>query len=410
MNLNDPKLTAFALDELDEPERSTIACAVADSPEAQRYIDETSELVRSLKSEFAAELANDTATSRSGGFPAADQIKRRSGDRRSLSSIRDDPWFWSIARPLGIAAVIAVAALAASVLVFSLRHENRRPAVSASQPTEVEAEIVAANEAESSADAGDRFVDATANPVSTFPLNVGTSSYPNIRAAILRGSLPSLEAVQIEEMINFFAYDYVEPTADKLFAIDLEGARCPWEPAHQLVRIGITRREGAMAKAGNVEVQFNPARAASYRLIGYEKRTARKTDLNQEVAATPMDNRRIMTALFEVVPTNMERSTSSSGEMLTVKLRYKNPDGDKSELIERAVTDSNAAFANASPDFKFAAAVAEFGMLLRDSEHKGNGTFGAVLEWANEGKGADTNGYRAGFIDLVRKTRALKKG
>ncbi|PYK89551.1 MAG: hypothetical protein DME35_08525, partial [Verrucomicrobia bacterium] len=96
-------------------------------------------------------------------------------------------------------------------------------------------------------------------------------------------------------------------------------------------------------------------------------------------------------------------------EMLTVKLRYKKPDEDKSQLIERPVLDSNAAFASTSPDFKFAAAVAEFGMLLRDSEHKGNGTFGTVLEWAQEGKGSDANGYRAGFIELVRKAQALKK-
>ena len=67
-------------------------------------------------------------------------------------------------------------------------------------------------------------------------------------------------------------------------------------------------------------------------------------------------------------------------------------------------------FAKAAPDLKFAAAVAEFGMLLRDSEHKGNGTFGAVLEWAEEGKASDANGYRAGFIELVRKAQTLKKG
>jgi len=96
--------------------------------------------------------------------------------------------------------------------------------------------------------------------------------------------------------------------------------------------------------------------------------------------------------------------------MLTVKLRYKKPDGDKSELIERAVVDDGEQFANASADFKFAAAVAEFGMLLHDSEFKGSGTLGAVLEWAQEGKGADRNGYRAGFLELVRKAQALKRG
>ena len=96
--------------------------------------------------------------------------------------------------------------------------------------------------------------------------------------------------------------------------------------------------------------------------------------------------------------------------MLTVKLRYKKPDGDKSELIERALVDNGTEFAKRSPDLKFAAAVAEFGMILRDSEYKGNGTLGAVLEWAQEGKGSDANGYRAGFIELVRKAQALEKG
>jgi Ca-activated chloride channel family protein len=72
--------------------------------------------------------------------------------------------------------------------------------------------------------------------------------------------------------------------------------------------------------------------------------------------------------------------------------------------------DGGKQFANASVDFKFAAAVAEFGMLLRDSEFKGSGTLGAVLQWAQEGKGADTNGYRTGFLELVRKAQVLKRG
>ncbi|MEY2540201.1 MAG: Ca-activated chloride channel, partial [Verrucomicrobiota bacterium] len=75
-----------------------------------------------------------------------------------------------------------------------------------------------------------------------------------------------------------------------------------------------------------------------------------------------------------------------------------------------AFTDNGAKFEGASGDLKFAAAVAEFGMILRGSEHKGNGTLGAVLEWAQEGKGADPNGYRAGFIELVRKAQTLRKG
>jgi Ca-activated chloride channel homolog len=96
--------------------------------------------------------------------------------------------------------------------------------------------------------------------------------------------------------------------------------------------------------------------------------------------------------------------------MLTVKLRYKKAHGDRSELVERAVTGAPGNFENAPADLKFAAAVAEFGVILRESEYKGNGTFAAVLEWAEEGKGTDANGYRAGFIELVRKAQALKRG
>jgi len=159
----------------------------------------------------------------------------------------------------------------------------------------------------------------------------------------------------------------------------------------------------------------------------------RKEDFNNDkVDAGEIGAGHTVTALYEVVPvgtannpatsvpsvdllnySSNEKSTStrstSSNEMLTVKLRYKKPDEDKSELVEHAVTDTNGRFENAPIDLKFAAAVAEFGMILRDSEYKGNGTFGTVLEWAREGKGSDANGYRAGFIELVRKAQALKE-
>src|SRR6266404_3217649 len=100
MNIDDPKLTAFALDELDEPERSTIAREVSDSPEAQRVVDETREIARALKNEFAAELNEKAKPS------------------RSLSDIRDDPWFWGIGRPLAIAAMLAIFGVIAGVIFW----------------------------------------------------------------------------------------------------------------------------------------------------------------------------------------------------------------------------------------------------------------------------------------------------
>ncbi|MEY2502704.1 MAG: Ca-activated chloride channel [Verrucomicrobiota bacterium] len=462
------------------------------------------------------------------------------------------------------------------------------------------------------------FLPAATNPLSTFSIDVDTASYANVRRFINSGSLPPKDAVRIEEMINYFSYDYREPEADKPFSIDLDSTSCPWEPSHRLLRIGLKGREVAnekrpasnlvflldvsgsmmpaerlplvkqamrllvdklgendrvaiviyaggsglalkstpgnekekilraleelqaggstngaegielayrvaadnfikggvnrvilatdgdfnigvtnqgdlirlieqkaktgvflsvlgvgtdnlkdstmqkLADKGNgnyayldsvdearkvlvqqingtlmtiakdvkVQVEFNPARVASYRLIGYEKRLLRKEDFNNDkVDAGEIGAGHTVTALYEVVPagpgasdpaasgppvdplkygTNTTNPTNGSGEMVTVKLRHKKPDGETSELTERSFTDNGAKFENAAPDLKFAAAVAEFGMLLRDSQYKGKGSLGAVLEWAQEGKGADRAGYRAGFIEMARKAQTLK--
>jgi Ca-activated chloride channel family protein len=93
--------------------------------------------------------------------------------------------------------------------------------------------------------------------------------------------------------------------------------------------------------------------------------------------------------------------------LLTLKLRYKEPDGDKSKLIESVAKDAEETYARASEDFRFAAAVAGFGLLLRDSQYKGDLTWGAVLELAAASRGADESGYRAEFIELVKRAAAI---
>jgi len=670
MNIDDPKLTAFALGELEEPERSTIARAVAESPDAQQFVDETRELADALKNEFVSELKTERAV------PA------------NLIDIHDDPWFWSIARRLAMAAVVALLAVLSGIAVFSLRHESvrvadgeaiRLPGVQP-KPPEVEGELqmpmevaaslattpssqlplasaplnmvkqaagkvgalnyslgrapayavggleqfdeMRARRGEFNTAAYDHivenpFLDAKDNPLSTFSIDVDTASYSNIRRFINEGSLPRKDAVRVEEMINYFTYDYVQPTDEKPFAVHVDVAGCPWEVSHMLVRIGLKGKETATDKRGasnlvflldvsgsmtpqerlplvkqamrllvdkltendrvaivvyaggsglalpsttgdhkeqilqalenlqaggstngaegiqlaykvaedhfvkagvnrvilatdgdfnvgvtsqgdlirlieekaksgvfltvlgvgtdnlkdstmqkladkgngnyayldsldearkvlvqqmngtlvtiakdvKVQVEFNPARVASYRLIGYEKRMLRKEDFNNDkVDGGEIGAGHTVTALYEVVPIGVasnpaasvppvdplkysaSETSTSSNEILTVKLRYKKPDENKSELIERTVTDTSGTFESAPVDLKFAAAVAEFGMILRDSEYKGNGTLEAVLEWAREGKGGDANGYRAGFIELVRKAQALKGG
>ena len=462
------------------------------------------------------------------------------------------------------------------------------------------------------------FLPAASNPLSTFSIDVDTASYANVRRFINSGSLPPKDAVRVEEMINYFSYDYREPEADKPFSIELDATACPWDTTHRLLRIGLKGREVAnenrpasnlvflldvsgsmmpaerlplvkqamrllvekltekdrvaiviyaggsglalkstsgsekekilraleelqasgstngaegielaykvaadnfikggvnrvilatdgdfnigvtnqgdlirlieakaktgvflsvlgvgtdnlkdstmqkLADKGNgnyayldsvdearkvlvqqingtlmtiakdvkIQVEFNPARVASYRLIGYEKRILRKEDFNNDkVDAGEIGAGHTVTALYEIVPagsgatdpaasvppvdplkyaTTRTETSNGSPEMVTVKLRHKKPDGETSELTERSFTDNGSKFENAPADLKFAAAVAEFGMILRDSQYKGKGTLGALIEWAMEGKGRDTAGYRAGFIEMARKAQTLK--
>jgi Ca-activated chloride channel family protein len=131
-----------------------------------------------------------------------------------------------------------------------------------------------------------------------------------------------------------------------------------------------------------------------------------------------------VTAFYEIVPAGAGPSgkavdplkyqsdptptpAAASGELLTVKLRFKPPAGTQSTQTSVAVKDDRKSFDRASDDFRFAAAVASFGMLLRDSEHKGTSTFDAVLGMAAAAKGKDAGGYRAAFVKLVEKARAL---
>jgi Ca-activated chloride channel family protein len=464
------------------------------------------------------------------------------------------------------------------------------------------------------------FLTALNHPLSTFSIDVDTASYSNVRRFLNEGRMPPTDAVRIEEMINYFHYDYAPPHGDNPFSANIEVAGCPWNSDHRLVRIALKGREiapdkrppsnfvflidisGSMrpserlplikqalrqlvmkmtdndrvaivvyasdvgiklsstpcsekekileaidelqaggstaggagiqmaykvaeenfikggvnrvllctdgdfnvgvtdpneltrmiereAKSGvalttlgvgtdnykdalmqkladkgngnyfyldsleeaqkvlidqmsgtlvtiakdvKIQVEFNPAQVAAYRLIGYEKRMLRKQDFNNDKKdAGEIGAGHTVTALYEIipageripegsvdplkyqVPADDEKPTryvvTGSKELLTLKLRYKQPDGDTSRLLEFPVTDDGKSFAQASTDFKFAAAVAEFGMLLRDSQYKGDANYSNVLELAQSAKGSDPDGYRSEFITLVHKAQELSR-
>ncbi len=677
IDLDDPNLTAYALGELTEPEQSRIAAAMAESPAAQQFVRETQQLARLLKTEFRFESERTEAkplnimplpqersfwsdarwmsvavaallalsavvaaivlsNTRQGRLAVAGG---KTSNPQRLSSIQHDSVVQMEVQnePSGTEPSAPLITLAQSppaefsdetAATATSGYDGKWTGYRQSETSEAEefrsrdGLAQRFNTAEYDHFAENPFLPAATNPLSTFSIDVDTASYANVRRLINSGSLPPKDAVRIEELVNYFTYDYPQPENDEPFSVNLDVTGCPWQPGHRLVRIGLKGRDiapdqrgasnlvflldvsGSMAPAerlplvkqamrllveklteddrvaivvyagasgvalpstpgnqkeridaaleelkaggstngaegislaykiaadnfirggvnrvilatdgdfnvgvtsqgelvrlaeekaksgvfltvlgvggdnlkdstmqkladkgnGNhafldsleearkvlvqqmnstlvtiakdvkIQVEFNPARVDSYRLLGYEKRMLRKEDFNNDqVDAGEIGAGHTVTALYEVVPVgarvnpaasvppvdalkyqtrdvaSMHASArgASSPELLTVKLRYEKPDDDESASTERTLTDSGAAFANASADFKFAAAVTEFGMILRDSPHKGNGTLGAVIEWAHEGKGIDEAGYRDGFIDLVRKAQAL---
>ena len=422
MNVDDPKLTAYALDELDEPERSAIARASADSPEVQRFVAETQDLSRALRSQYRVELQRELIA------------------RGKLTAIHGDP-FWSQAGPLAIAALLAVLAVVGAVVFSNNESRISGPTGSslsrelagehANQFAPVEAEDAArlSQNEQFAADAGPYaftgerpFVSVMSRPRSSVPLVVNSPSYLDVRRSINAGLLPPRESVRIEGMINHFPYEYPQPTAGEPFSLNLDVVTCPWEPTHQLVRIGLKGHQDVAVRADSrIEVEFNPRRVASYRLIGYDRQKTDTQNSNEEnVGSHPIAAGYTLTTLYEVVPlkrvgaaahTQMPTVAGEASEpLLTANLQPTTRGNDAAVgFIQRTLSDTGFDFAAAPSDLKFAAAVAEFGMILRDSEYKGNGSLQQVIEWAQQGAGADMNGYLADFIELVRKAQALKK-
>lgn len=176
-----------------------------------------------------------------------------------------------------------------------------------------------------------------------------------------------------------------------------------------------------IAKDVKLQVEFNPHYVKAYRLIGYENRMLNEEDFEDDKKdAGEMGSGHTVTALYEIIPAegadqqdnlkyqDMRPSGAAAGnEVLTVKLRYKQPDGSASKEISRVLTDAKTSLKKTSADFRFAASVAGFGMLLRNSEFKGSAAYEEMIELAQNSKGQDKEGYRAEFIGLLKTAKLL---
>jgi len=460
------------------------------------------------------------------------------------------------------------------------------------------------------------FQEATQNPLSTFSIDVDAASYSNMRRFINSGQNPPKDAVRIEEMINYFNYDYKQPSGKDPFSINTEVAPAPWNEKHQLVHIGLQgkviptenlpasnlvflldvsgsmfaqnklpllksglkmlvdqlreedkvsivvyagaagcvlpptsgkekdkiiealqnlqaggstaggagielaykiarenfmkegnnriilatdgdfnvgassnedmedliekkRKEGVfltvlgfgmgnykdskmeiLADKGNgnyayidnileakkvlvnefggtlftiakdvkIQVEFNPANVTAYRLIGYENRRLNNEDFNNDKKdAGELGSGHTVTALYEIIPKGVDsyfkpiddlkyqenepktEKVSYGDELLTVKFRYKAPDEEVSQLIVKTLENTITALDKTSDNFRWSAAVATYGMLLKDSDYIENGDYKLVTDLAKSAKGKDENGYRIEFIKLVESSSLMAK-
>jgi Ca-activated chloride channel homolog len=459
------------------------------------------------------------------------------------------------------------------------------------------------------------FLAVAASPLSTFSVDVDTASYANVRRFLQSGQLPPKDAVRIEELVNYFRYDYPDPEGEAPFSITTEVAECPWKKDHLLALVGLQGRrvsardvpprnlvflidvsgsmqdprklpllkegmgllvdqlrpedrvaitvyagtsglvlptttgdrkaeiraalerlqaggstaggagiqlayevaassflEGGvnrvilatdgdfnvgvtspsdlirlieekrktgvflsvlgfgegnlkdatmekLADSGNgnysyidslaearkvlvseagatlftiakdvkIQVEFNPRRVSAYRLLGYENRALRAEDFADDGKdAGEIGAGHSVTALYEIVPAGVSApgprvdplkyqdagrpsAAASSGELMTVKLRYKEPDGERSRQESVAVLAGKPS-ASSSADLRLASAVASFGMLLRDSEHKGSASWETVRRLVADVGADDAEGYRTEFLGLVAQAEALAGG
>lgn len=494
---DDPRITAFALGELEGDERALIAAAVAQRPELQSAVDEirraADELTAALASEPLPEIdalpllagvnghGRHTAAVPAAGSldniipfptpPVAVPLSHVNGSHRPASAVaasvvvpvatriptyaersaaarrRREPrlsYFWVMTLSAACfmlvvfvserrfsaeeqAAAEHAAQIAATERARAAAAATRVPYVEIDLRDDLYARAVLAprTESENRERAQAAYLPAEHRPTSSFPIDVATTSYGDVVRAIAAKQLPPVGAVRIEEMLNTFAYDYPEPAADDEapFAASLESADTPWAPGHVLVRIGLKGRTdtgGAfttIARNVSIQVQFNPETVTAYRLIGYEKSplVAQDTLSAGRVDAAEVHAGHTVTALYEVIPVRDFAAEARAGRaadeasepapatrLLTVRIAYTRPDGLAARPLEFPLDDRGASFGDASGDFKFAAAVAGFGMKLREPGMNGQISFGNILAWAEQGAQNDRTGQRQEFVGLVR--------
>lgn len=282
-------------------------------------------------------------------------------------------------------------------------------------------------------------------PRAGFALRVDTASYGAVRASLEADRLPQPADVKIEELINHFRYAEQDPDrADPPFGVEMEVAQAPWEPVHYLVRVtlkacdddhldGEDMIDGLAASGANAEIRFNPTQVAAYRLLGYEQESGTNLDgLPAELASAPQSlaSGHEITALYEVVPvgapttfggvdeSNYETAPTTAfnhadatSEMLWMEVRYKRAPVDPSQRVDFIlhVPTDIPSWRQASRAFRWAAAVASFGMELKSDPWRGRLDWNLIEMLARSGleETDESDGDQSEFLRLIDHARAL---
>ncbi|MEM1001744.1 MAG: YfbK domain-containing protein, partial [Bacteroidota bacterium] len=178
-----------------------------------------------------------------------------------------------------------------------------------------------------------------------------------------------------------------------------------------------------IAKDVKFQLEFNPVHVDQYRLIGYENRVMADEDFdNDKKDAGDIGAGHTVTALYEIIPMGNKKlkdktlkyqtpqlteEALNSNDLVNLKLRYKEPEGSASELVVQTLKNTPLRLNKTTDNFRFSAAVTEFGMLLRDSEFKGTSSWDSARELALNAKGDDAEGYRAEMIRLIEAAQLL---
>lgn len=442
---DDPRLTMYALGEMDAAERAAFERELQHDAEARAAVEDIRRTVEVLGTALEKEATPAAQPVRGAeaiipGWEAGAAEKteatapvdeyRRTGSK----FLRFPSLYYSVA---GLAA-------AAFAVFFVVRESQERTMLGKPQPVSMQDSMVAAapappppqaievgaaydsamaeREAEARAklasssarmarmalesDYADQFFSTAEQPSSTFPLRVGRESFAAVREQLRRGVRPARASVQVAEMINAFDYAWPQAEAGAQFATILEETAAPWSNETRLLRVGVKgvgARGEIVARSARAVVEFNPARVRAWRLVGFERggETIGTRGLARGETVRGGDT---VTALFEIVPAELPAEDAT---LATLALSYRTGDADAERQVTRRLEAGRTAFAQASADMKFVTAVAAFGLALRESAMQAPVGWQEIARWAEAGAGTDEQ--RRELVELVHAAETFSR-